>query len=173
MKRLILLRHGKAEWSGGGIEDIERPLTNGGHRRSAAAGRWLAEQGLTPDHALVSPAARTLQTWAALRDNLGRAPTHDVPDDLYLAEPGTLLAHIGALPDAAGTALVVAHNPGLEALARMLAGSAPDGDSMLVMMRGFPTAGLAVFAVETEAWDRISVAASRLERFVRPGDTDA
>lgn len=172
MKRLILLRHGEADWAGNGVEDFERALTIGGRRRSAAAGLWLTQRDLTPDHALVSPAARTLQTWEALRENLDRAPPREAPGSLYLGEPGTLLACIGALPDTAVTALVVAHNPGLEVLARMLAGAAPDDAAMRAMMRGFPTAGLAVFAVNTNAWDRISVADTRLEQFVRPGDTD-
>lgn len=168
MKRLILLRHGSSEWAEGGREDSERPLTKIGCAECLQVAHWLDMHDMTPDHALVSSALRTRQSWEVVRDNLKRAPSFDICEDLYLATPGTLLAHIGALPSKAETALVIAHNPGLEELARMLAGPSPDDDAMRDLMRGYPAAGLALFTVESDAWDQVTAVATRLTNFVRP-----
>ena len=65
MHRLILLRHGKAERSAPG-GDIARRLTDRGRNDAALMGRVLAERDLIPDVALVSAAARTQETWAAV-----------------------------------------------------------------------------------------------------------
>ncbi|MBT3399393.1 MAG: histidine phosphatase family protein [Rhodospirillaceae bacterium] len=172
MKHLILLRHAKADWAENGLDDFDRPLSNDGQGECQLLAPWLIQNDLLPDHALVSPALRTRQTWESVCNNLPDAPPHDTHDDLYLAAPGTLLAHISALPDIVGTALVVAHNPGLEALARMLAGASPDDAAMRDMMLGYPTAGLAKFTVDTDHWDQISVATTRLDVFLRPQAMD-
>ncbi|MEP4378929.1 MAG: histidine phosphatase family protein [Alphaproteobacteria bacterium] len=168
MKRLILLRHGSPEWAENGLDDSQRALTKVGNAECLHVALWLNEHDVAPDHALVSSALRTRQSWEIVRDNLKRTPTSDMHDELYLATPGTLLAHIGALPVSVETALVIAHNPGIEELARMLAGPSPDGAAIRDMMRGYPAAGLALFTIESDVWDQVSVAATRLDVFVRP-----
>ena len=65
-RTIIVMRHAKAEQ--GGPSDFERQLTDRGMADAAAAGTWLAERGVVPDHALVSAAVRTQQTWEALAD---------------------------------------------------------------------------------------------------------
>jgi len=172
MKRLILLRHGSSEWPESNREDSERPLTKDGCAECLQVARWLNEHDLAPDHALVSSALRTRQSWELVHDNLKRAPSFDVHDDLYLAAPGTLLARISALPDTVQSALVMAHNPGVEELARMLAGPSPDDDAIRDLMLGYPAAGLAMFTVEGDAWDQVTVTATRLTAFVRPERAD-
>lgn len=168
MKRLILLRHGASDWPESGRDDTDRQLTTVGRAECLQVAHWLGEHDMVPDHALVSSARRTRQSWELVRDNLRRAPTFEVHDSLYLATPGTLLSCIGTLPDSVATALVVAHNPGVEELARMLAGPAPDDAAIRNLMLGYPAAGLALFTVETDAWDQVSVSATRLTAFVRP-----
>tara|TARA_R110002110_G_scaffold2756_1_gene13343 strand:- start:90446 stop:90937 length:492 start_codon:yes stop_codon:yes gene_type:complete len=161
-----------ADWAGNGLDDFDRPLSNEGRSEGLLLAPWLIQHGLVPEHALISPALRTRQTWELVGGHLPDAPPHDTHEDLYLATPGTLLARIGALPDIIETALVLAHNPGLEALARMLAGPAPDDASMRDMMLGYPTAGLAKFTVETDRWEQITVATTRLDIFYRPPAMD-
>ena len=39
-------------------------------------------------------------------------------------------------------------------------------------MLGYPAAGLALFTVEGDAWDQVTVAATRLTGFVRPGQAN-
>ena len=67
--RLYLLRHGEAE-SGGGVPDLERPLTATGADSAALAAATLARLGLRFEKGLTSPAVRAVQTaeifWRAL-----------------------------------------------------------------------------------------------------------
>ena len=61
MRRLLLLRHGKADrHSAGG--DRERPLTRRGEDDSRRMGAFLREAGMTPDLAVASNARRAKQT---------------------------------------------------------------------------------------------------------------
>lgn len=168
MKRLILLRHGATTWPENGLDDRDRSLTSVGLEEGLQQARWLTAKNLVPDYALISTARRARQTWDIMRENLQTALPHQFDDALYLAEPGTLLAHIETVPDDAQTALIIAHNPGIEALARLLAGAAPDAAAMRDLTRGFPTAGLAIFTVAAESWEQITVASTRLVDFARP-----
>ena len=88
MKRLILLRHAKADWAENGLDDFDRPLSNEGRGEGLLLAPWLIQNDLLPDHALVSPALRTRQTWELVGGHLPDAPPHDTHEDLYLATPG-------------------------------------------------------------------------------------
>ncbi|MDB5477208.1 MAG: sixA [Phenylobacterium sp.] len=145
MDRLILFRHGKAEHESASGEDFDRRLTPRGVRESAEMGETLARLGLVPDVALVSPAARALETWAAAQPAFPKALTQLEPE-LYNAEAGAILQAAEAVGRGCGVVMVVGHNPGLQELTvRLLVeGSAPPS-AMARPMRQFPTAAAAVF----------------------------
>jgi phosphohistidine phosphatase len=168
MKRLLLMRHAKSEWRADDQDDIDRALSNGGRMTMRHVAEWLVAQDLVPDRALVSQALRTRQTWEHLRTELGADIPADIQSALYLASPGTLLAQIEALPDDTETAIVIAHNPGIEELARMLAGPDPDPGAMRDLLRGFPTAGVAVFELNGGSWQSLSADGARLVRSMAP-----
>jgi phosphohistidine phosphatase len=145
MDRLILFRHGKAEAESASGEDFDRRLAPRGQRESADMGARLADLGFLPDLVLVSPAMRTRETWAALEPHFPKAKVR-FDDELYHADSG-LVRHAAARDGAAaGTVMVVGHNPGLQELAvRLLAeGSAP-ASLIGQAARRFPTAAVAVF----------------------------
>ena len=169
MRRLILLRHAKSDRPAG-VRDLERPLNKRGRRAAPAVGQRLAEEGLRPDLALVSPATRTRETWAALRDALGAPPDETVPE-IYEAAAEDILAAIRGAPEEAATLLVVGHNPGLGDLATLLTGSGPRGLRALLASE-FPTAAFAVIDFEADSWSAIARGQGRLEHFVRPRDID-
>lgn len=148
MDRLILLRHGKAEPHSGSGEDIDRRLTSRGVKDSAAMGETLAHLGMVPDLALVSPAARTRETWAAAEPAFPKAETRLDPD-LYLADPGAVRHAAEAAGRERATVMVVGHNPGLQELTvRLLAeGGAPPA-LISRAERKFPTAAAAVFLID-------------------------
>ena len=142
--KLILLRHGKAEPLIDDAHDFARALEPAGRRRVWATAQALARIGVAPDIALVSPAARTRQTWEAAAQILGGSARH--LEALYHAAPEAVMACVGeaAKPDI--TLIVVGHNPGLHQLAMTLAeaGAAPR-EVMAALHDGFPTASAAVF----------------------------
>ncbi len=118
MKTLILLRHGKSDWSGS-VPDIERPINHRGRHAAGRMAQWLATKGLIPDRMLVSPATRTQETAGLLTQTWGAVDVRTI-DALYLAEPGTILDVIQG-EGKGGALLVLGHNPGLENVAGRLA----------------------------------------------------
>ena len=163
MKRLILLRHAKA--SAKDLErDFERPLARRGLAQMEAMAGYLArhgaEGGLRPDLALVSPAARTRETWALA--GLGDVPTRYEPG-IYEAETADLLRLVQTVDAGVGTLALVGHNPAFAELAGDLAGGA-EGDEV----DSFPTGALAVIDFTVGSWSEVGPGLGRLERFVTP-----
>lgn len=168
MKRLILLRHAKAAAKDPG-RDFERPLAPRGHAQMKAVAAYLAAHaadGLRPDIAFVSPAARTRETWT--RAKLAGVTMHFEPR-IYEASTGALLSIVRAADEAVGTLLLVGHNPGVEDLAGKLVGSG-DEATRSRLKASFPTATLAVIDLEVGAWREVGAGAGRLERVVTPAD---
>ena len=169
MRRLILLRHAKSDRPPG-VRDLERPLNKRGRRAAPVVGARIAEEGLRPDLALVSPSQRTQETWAAVKDALGD-PRQEIVPEIYEAAAGDILAAIRRAPEEVGTLIVVGHNPGLGDLAAALTGAGPKGLRALLATE-FPTAAFAVIAFEAQTWASIAPNRGSLEHYVRPRDID-
>ena len=145
MDRLILFRHGKAEPESASGEDFDRRLAPRGVGESGEMAAHLADMGFAPDVALVSPAARTRETWAAAAPHFPKARAR-FEEDLYHADSIAVRLAAERVGATAATVMVVGHNPGLQELTvRLLTeGSAPP--SLIARaMRRFPTASAAVF----------------------------
>ena len=121
MRTLILLRHGKSDWSGDEPDDL-RPLARRGRRQVPASGRWLAENAGAIDLAVVSTAARARETWQLAAAELAAPPPVRFDERVYAASVGSLLGVLRELPDAMGTVVLVGHNPGVEDLVADLTG---------------------------------------------------
>lgn len=165
MRRLLLLRHAKSDWSAG-APDLDRPLNARGRRAAPRMGAYLAAEGLRPEHVMVSPARRTLETWERMRDAFPGIEPETV-SSIYEAPAARLLDAVRSAPDTAASLLLVGHNPGLESLAAFLVGSGSSRARAAIGER-FPTAALAVIAFEVATWSGIGEAGGRLERFETP-----
>ena len=164
VKRLVLLRHAKSSWSDPGPADHDRPLNGRGRRAAPVVGRHLRDAGLVPDLVLCSSAVRARATL----DRLGLPDdiVVRVEDDLYGADPDEIVELLRAVPDAVGSVLVVAHNPGLEELTELLVAderSLPDR---------FPTAALAELRLPIARWDDVAPGGATLASFVTPRELD-
>jgi phosphohistidine phosphatase len=171
MRRLLLLRHAKTERESPSGQDRDRRLDARGREDAPTIGRYLAEQKLVPDLALVSPATRTRETFELLADVLEPVPALQVVPGLYGADASELLQIIrlsGQADDKpANSVMVVAHNPGLHELSLALIGKAK-GHDREALEDNLPTSGLAVFRFAIDDWDDLSVHHGTLERFVSP-----
>ncbi|THA49240.1 histidine phosphatase family protein [Streptomyces sp. A1136] len=166
-RRIVLLRHAKAEWSDG--TDHERPLAERGRHDAPAAGRKLAQTGIGFDLALCSTAARTRETWKLAVQALPHRPRTTYEERLYDASLGRLIALLNETPDEVADLLVIGHNPGMHALADALSGTA-QGDTLQRMSRsGFPTAALAVVSF-TGTWKSVEHGVGTLLDFWTPSD---
>ncbi|MEV6794861.1 histidine phosphatase family protein [Streptomyces sp. NPDC051320] len=141
-RRIVLLRHAKADWPE--VSDHDRPLAERGRLDAPAAGVWLGSHDLSFDLALCSSATRTRETWKLAVQELPHRPRTVYEERLYEASLGDILALLNETPDEVRHLLVIGHNPGMHAAADALAGRA-QGDALARMNRaGFPTAAVAV-----------------------------
>lgn len=166
MRRLLLMRHAMAAPSMGGA-DYERELTQSGEKDAARLGDYLAAQALIPDLVVYSGACRTRETARALLCRWIRTIDAVEQQELYDANWRLILAVLHELPDAAMSALLVGHNPGIGDAASQLAG-AGDRACRTRMAAHYPTSGLAVIDFEVSAWRAITTRSGRLYRFVTP-----
>lgn len=166
MRRLLLLRHGKADrHSAGG--DRERPLTRRGQEDALRLGQYLAREGLSPDLAVASNARRARQTLDKVLEAFPAHVTHLIENTIYMASAEHLLDVLRQTPDRVSTLLAVGHNPGFAELAIELAG-AGEAEALAHLRSKFPTAALAVLEFDAEHWALADRGAARLDRFVTP-----
>ncbi|GAB3766653.1 phosphohistidine phosphatase [Nocardioides ginsengisegetis] len=159
---VVVVRHASAEQVG--PTDAERELAPGGHDDARDAGRWLAAQGVRPDHAWVSAATRTVQTWQCLADAAGWGIEPEVDRGLYSAGPETALDLMRSTPDEARTLVVVGHNPTIAYLASMLDDGHGDQAASALMTSGFPAGAVTVFAFDGD-WGDLDPASCRVVGF--------
>lgn len=143
-RRLLLVRHAKAEH---GDRDLERPLARRGRADAAAIGDWMLEMSTVPDLALVSPAARTVETWEIASGQLRAPVPHRLDDRLYDNRVRGLLELISEVAARVMTLAVIGHNPSIHELALLLGGDDVGA--------GFPTAAVAHFDVMGD-WSELS-----------------
>lgn len=166
MRRLILLRHAKSDWSEG-VADLDRPLAPRGREAAPRVGRYLAAEGLLADLVLVSPARRTQETWELVCAELGTAPPAQTEPLIYEASTARLLDVVRQQPDACHVVMMIGHNPGFETLADLLA---QNGSQLArsAMDEKFPTAAVAVIDLPVDHWADVMPRTGRLDRFVTP-----
>ena len=112
---------------------------------SAQTGATLADLGLKPDLVLVSPAARTRETWAAAEASFPNAVVQ-FDAELYHADSGSVRHAAQRAGKAVGTVMVVGHNPGLQELTvRLLEEGSSPATLIHKAQRQFPTAAASVF----------------------------
>ncbi|MBJ3764462.1 histidine phosphatase family protein [Maribius pontilimi] len=161
--RLILTRHAKSDWGDPDLPDHDRTLNARGHRAADVIGRWMADQGIVPKCALLSTATRVAETWDGLAPHLD-TPTVQRSAGLYHAAPETIMDEIAALE--CDDVIVVAHNPGLAALAQYLVVETPQRPEFY----RFPTCATLVLDIPGESWLSLGPACAQVEHFVVPRD---
>jgi phosphohistidine phosphatase len=167
MRRLLLLRHAKSDWSEPGTDDHERPLNRRGQEAAPRIGAYLHRHKLIPDSVLCSTARRTRETWELIAAEVKAAPPATYVERLYDATSRTLLDTLRDAEPGGTALLVVGHNPGLHDLATLLIASG-DLDDRARLREKLPTGGLVVIDFAIADWSKLHARSGRLERFVVP-----
>jgi phosphohistidine phosphatase len=139
MIRLALVRHAKSDWGNPALDDHDRPLNDRGLRDAPRMARALAETGFRPEVILSSTALRARTTAEAFAAEFDVAV--DLEPELYGAPAQTLLAR--AAESSARSVIVVAHDPGMSALAERLS----EGE-----IGHMPTCAIATFTWDQDDW---------------------
>lgn len=171
MRRLILLRHTKSDWPAGRV-DRDRPLAIRGRRAAPLMGRFLIDRGYVPDRVVVSPAVRTVETWALASAGLARLPGAEQDGRIYEAPAWMLANVIRETDEDVGTLLLVGHNPGIETLAEELIAHG-SRDQRQRLSRKYPTGGLAVIDCAIDSWRDLAPGCGTLVSFTVPRDLDS
>lgn len=165
--RLILTRHAKSDWDDPLASDHARVLNARGRRSAPLVGQWLAGHGHLPSLALVSDSQRTRETWALLARELpGPVPVRFL-SALYCASPQGILRALSATEESA--VMVIAHNPGIGALATDLAVRAPAHPAFT----RFPTCATVVLEFDATEWGQVRPHSAQVIDFVVPRDLEA
>lgn len=161
-RRLVLMRHAQAETVAS--SDHERALTQRGTAAATESGRWLQRQGLVPDHAVVSAARRTRQTWDAVSLAAEWELGPDIEPALYSAGSETVMDLLRLVPADSRCVVVLGHNPTISFLAQLISDGQGDPAVQTEMARGFPPSASAVFHLTAE-WSSIAFGDGRLIGF--------
>ncbi len=165
MKRLIVMRHAKAEQFA--ASDHERKLAPRGERDSVATGAWAATEGYLPDYVVVSTAARTRGTWAGFASGSGSGLEPVFDRSLYGAGTDGALEIVRTAPAEASSVMVIGHNPTMAYLVHLLDDGTADPDIFDRVSSGFPTSAFCVLEVPG-AWSDLEVGEARICDFHTP-----
>lgn len=157
MKRLILMRHAKSDWSFE-LEDHARPLNKRGRKSAKALGRWLQEKAYLPDEVLCSTAIRTRETLDLLK--VGVQTWHERA--LYLAPPEAMLECLRGADR--NCVLMVGHNPGIAELAEALVVSPPPHPRFA----DYPTGATLVVDFDISDWRDLEISSGTVIDFIVP-----
>jgi phosphohistidine phosphatase len=119
-RTLVVIRHAKSDWNVP-VGDRRRPVGVRGRRQAPAAGRWLREEGLVPDLAIVSVAQRARETWDLVAAELGGEVPTEASEAAYTFAGEDLVELVRAAPEVT-TLAIVGHNPAMEELVQALTG---------------------------------------------------
>ncbi|HOW30217.1 MAG TPA: histidine phosphatase family protein [Bacteroidales bacterium] len=144
MKSVILVRHGKASHDDTLFEDIKRPLTAEGRKRTKRIARYLADKNIGIEKLITSPAARAFETAKIFACELGVDPgDFIVEDSVYEALPENIQDVLFSLPDDVNRVMIVGHNPGMYLFANQFLKPA---------IESLPTTGTIAIQFHTDEW---------------------
>lgn len=146
-RQLILFRHAKSDWNSGAGSDYQRPLAKKGSKAAKRMGKLLSKMQQTPDYILASSALRAQQTLQIAASKGHWDTPIDSADDLYEADPSSVLAIIQQMPDDHQRIMLVGHEPCWSRLASRLIG----GGKICI-----PTAAMVRIDFEVDSWKKVA-----------------
>jgi phosphohistidine phosphatase len=159
MKTLVLMRHAKSNWSGD-LSDFDRPLSERGVKSARALGKWLRENDLFPDFALVSAAKRTVETFDELKINC----PFEKKKKLYLAPLEEIFHQIRQVD--ANILLLICHNPGISEFSQEILSEWPIG----TLFESFPTCSTCIIDFDVNDWSSLQFETGKIKKFITPRD---
>lgn len=156
-RRLLIVRHAKADWSPDQAADHARPLAPRGRLDAPRVAAALRDAGWAPQHAAISDALRTRQTWEAMAPELPAASVAVHPE-LYHAGLRELRALAQTWSSAWTTVLALGHNPGWSEAVSTLSRQHVD----------LTTCNAALLVGEGATWGVALIGPWRLHGLIRP-----
>lgn len=161
MKKLIFVRHGKAEDPESGITDFERSLTMRGKIISRQMVRKLKEIEKSEISIITSPAFRAIETALIFAGELGINPEKIIINSniYYKMNLKYLNSILSGYEDNEKTIVMFGHNPSFTELADRLSA---DGCDMI------QKSGVVCISFNVGSWDEIKHKTGKIEYFLKP-----
>lgn len=169
IRKLYLLRHGKAGWGNPADGDHGRTLDVSGLEDCGRLGAYVIENGINPDHIFCSSAVRAQETLETLMDAADKNWPVTNMREIYTAGPTELLDIIRSADDSINTLLIVGHNPTLHELTCAFT---HDGPEVLrrTLKKQFPSGTIVGLKFDIERWQDITAASGTLISMDSPKD---
>jgi phosphohistidine phosphatase len=163
MKKLIFVRHGKAEDGSTEISDFERSLTLKGKIISRLMAHSLREKEKSPGVIISSPAFRALETALIFAGEFGINPedvilNSNIYDKMSLKN---LPAILSVINDDAELIIMFGHNPSFTQIASSLSREGCDP---------LPKSGIVCISFNITKWSDIGHNKGKIEYFLKPDE---
>lgn len=110
MKKLVLIRHAKSDWSFDSL-DLERPISKRGINDIKVMSKILLDLDLDLDFIFISKAKRTIQTFEFFKKNkLFINTKFSIEDEIYDFHGDKVLKFIKNIEDFHSNVLIITHN---------------------------------------------------------------
>lgn len=161
MKKVIFVRHAKAEEEAGNYFDLERSLTTSGKVTASLMARKLLEMEKGPLVFITSPAFRAYETALVFARVLKHNPENIILKNSLYGNPNlnTLDEILSETDEMADTIVLFGHNPSFTELADRLSKT---GCNFL------PRAGIVCILFRTDTWKEIVREKGKIEYFLKP-----
>ncbi|MGI9527869.1 MAG: SixA phosphatase family protein [Weeksellaceae bacterium] len=146
MKKLILVRHAKSDWSNG-LMDKDRPLKSRGITRAMYhAGLLLDHLDYVPEYWASSYATRALHTATIFANKFDHINNLKIHKELYTFSSEDLESYITTIPNVIDSAILFGHN---EALIDVINSLTSAG------LEEFKTASCAIITFNQNRWEEV------------------
>lgn len=159
-KRLLIIRHAKAEEADFKKPDFKRALSQRGEKNAQEMAKRLKSKNLHPQILYSSPALRAISTARYFADELGIPQSEIIQDqEIYDALTGTLLQCINNMDDQKDFVALFGHNPSLTDLVNKFCGA---------YIYNIPTCGIALIQFPFDSWRMLSMGTGELIHYDFP-----
>ena len=160
MKKVILIRHAKSDWSFPELADFERPLNKRGKKDAPEMGKRLAKLNEKPQIVYLSNSERTRETMKLLSKEAHWDEIDKIEKDwLYLASINEYVKTIEKFHDEFDHVCFCGHNPSITSVVNYLAGET---------IGNIPTCGVAIISFDVDSWKHVSKGSGHLEHYDFP-----
>ena len=154
MKKLLIIRHAKAESGDLKIKDFDRPLSQSGVEDAKQMGQKLLQKSISLDGVISSPALRAITTAQVICNELGLNQENIILElNIYEAAVSQLLKTINNIDNRLCSVVLFGHNPGLTMLSRDLTNAD---------IYDLPTCGMVMLEFEVDEWNLVSAGTASL-----------
>ena len=162
-RKLIFIRHSKAEDQSPEISDFERSLTVRGKVNTRLMAGILREKGEDPGRIISSPAFRALETALIFCREYGISPADiKLAPELYLSlDEEKFIPFLHSLSDRDRTVTFFGHNPLITEMAGYFAADEPEV---------LPKTGIYCLEFMAASWKDVTPESGRTLYFLTPGD---